>query len=114
VGCDMPFVTTELFCFLLGVGGEYEAVVPTGPDDQLEPLCAVYSTRATNSITLLIENGARKVGMLFDQVSTRIVSFRELCHLPGAQFFFHNVNTAHEYARAVEIIRTADRLPKGG
>src|SRR5215210_3145272 len=44
VGCDMPFVTTELFSFLLSIVGACEAIVPIGPDGRLEPLCAVYST----------------------------------------------------------------------
>ena len=55
----------------------------------------------------MIESGGRKVSMLFDLVPTRIIPFNELYHLPGAEFFFQNVNTASEYARAVEIIRKA-------
>ena len=104
-GCDMPFVTTELFSFLLDISGSYQAIIPTGPDGRLEPLCAVYSTEARAALTSLIESGGRKVSLLIDRVPTRIIAFKELYHLPGAKFFFQNVNTAEEYARAVEIIR---------
>lgn len=104
VGCDVPFVTTELFSFLLRLKGDYQAVVPVGADERLEPLCAVYSTDALSRVTGLIENGRRKVSLLFEQVRTRLVTFDEIGHLPGAGLFFENVNTPEEYSRALEVL----------
>jgi molybdopterin-guanine dinucleotide biosynthesis protein A len=105
VGCDLPFVTPELFAFLLGLQGRHQAVVPVGADERLEPLCAVYSAEALPRLTRLIESGARKVSLLFEQVPTRFAHFSEMSHLPGARLFFENVNTPQEYARAVETLR---------
>lgn len=105
VGCDMPFVTAELFSFLLSQKGDYRAIVPVGADGRLEPLCAVYSTDALPQVTRLIESGERKVSLLFEQIRTRRVAFAESGRLPGAELFFKNVNTPEEYALALEAMR---------
>jgi molybdopterin-guanine dinucleotide biosynthesis protein A len=104
VGCDLPFVSPELFKFLLSFGDDYDAVVPISAHDKLEPLCAVYCTRALAVVHSLIESGERKVSALFDRVPTRFVRFAELRHLPGSELFFNNVNTPEDYALAVETI----------
>ncbi|MGA9769072.1 MAG: molybdenum cofactor guanylyltransferase [Blastocatellia bacterium] len=104
VGCDLPFVTAELFSFLLGLKGDHQAIVPVGADERLEPLCAVYSTEALASVTRLIESGGRKVSLLFEQIRTRRVVFDEICHLPGAELFFENVNTHEQYLHALEVL----------
>ena len=104
VGCDLPFVTAELFSFLLSLKGDYQAIVPVGADDRLEPICAVYSTDAISEVTHLIESGARKVSLLFEQIRTRLVIFDQIRHLPGAELFFENVNTQEEYSRALEAL----------
>jgi molybdopterin-guanine dinucleotide biosynthesis protein A len=104
VGCDLPFVTPELFSFLLAVEGDYQAIVPVGPGDRLQPMCAVYSIEALPIVTSLIESGARKVRLLFEQAPTRLVAFDEFHHLCGAEVFFQNVNTPEQYRLAKEII----------
>jgi molybdenum cofactor guanylyltransferase len=95
--CDIPFVTTELFQLLVESAGNHQAVVPTDAAGLLEPLCAVYSTSALESVELLIAQGRRKVSDLFDVVPTRIVTFDEIRHLTGCSLFFRNVNTPDEY-----------------
>src|SRR5882724_1124295 len=105
VGCDLPFVTSELFKLLLSISGNYHATVPVGADGKLEPLCAVYFTEALPVVTDLIARGQRKISFLFDRVPTRLVSFGELRHLAGSALFFENINTPEDYARASETLR---------
>jgi len=102
-GCDLPFVTQELFSLLFGAAGDYQAVVPVGPDRRLEPLCAVYTTDALPDLVKLIESGERKVSRLFDRIPTRIVDFQELSHLKGSSLFFENINTPEEFDRAIKL-----------
>lgn len=104
VGCDLPFVTPELFSFLLAVEGDHQVIVPIGIDGRLEPLCAVYSTEALPAVTSLIESGERKVKSLFERVPTRAVAFDEIRHLHGSEMFFQNVNTPEEYLLATKIV----------
>lgn len=109
-GCDMPFVTPELFRFLLGLSATHQAVVPVGADDRLEPLCAVYASEALAAVAELIASGARKVSLLFERISTRYVRVDELRHLRGADRFFENVNTVQEYTRAVERLNSMGKI----
>lgn len=102
VGCDLPFVTTDLFRFLLNIGGDYQVVLPVGPDGKLETLCAIYCKQMLPIVSDLIDGGERKVSLLFDRVATRLVVFEELRHLRGSELFFENVNTPTDYARAIE------------
>lgn len=104
VGCDLPFVSPELFKFLLSIGGDYDAVVPISADRKLEPLCAIYCTKALVVVDALIASGERKISSLFDRVPTRFVRFDELQHLFGSEIFFENVNTSSDYARAIQTI----------
>lgn len=102
VGCDLPFVSPELFKFLLSIEGDYDAVVPIGADEKLEPLCAIYRRSAIDAVNALIASGERKVSLLFDRVPTRLVRFDEFEHLAGSELFFNNVNTPLDYARAIK------------
>ena len=104
VGCDLPFVTSALFSFLLELEGRHQAVVPLSRQGLIEPLCAVYSREALAPVTDLIASGERKVSCLFDKVPTRFVAFEEISHLKGAEAFFENVNTPEEFERATRLL----------
>ena len=110
VACDLPFVTSELFSFLLEVKGDHRALVPLDSNERLQPLCAVYSAEALDCVNELIERGERKVSKLFDLIPIKIIAFDELRHLRGAEFFFQNVNTPEDYALACKVIHQADQV----
>ncbi|HWP44861.1 MAG TPA: molybdenum cofactor guanylyltransferase [Blastocatellia bacterium] len=101
--CDLPFVSAQLFAFLLAAADAQTSVVPMDSAGRLEPLCAVYSKSALDEVTRLIESGERKVSKLIDRIPARVVEFEEMSGMEGASLFFENVNTPEEYLRAVEI-----------
>jgi len=130
-GCDMPFVTSELFSHLLNIAYEPEAknsdsnllssetglqtlnawhrtpdfplaVVPLNEQGKPEPLCAVYSTKALQTVTDLISGGIRKVSLLFEQIPSRLVNFEEIKYLQNSDFFFKNINTPQDFEQAVK------------
>ena len=105
-GCDLPFVTSDLFSFLLSFEG-HQTVVPLSREGLLEPLCAVYSTEVLAAVTELIATGERTVKRLFERVPTRFLAFAEISHLQGAELFFENVNTRQEYLRAMQLLDDA-------
>lgn len=107
VGCDLPFVTADLFKRMLSIEGDHCATVPIGVDGSLEPLCAIYRPEALPAVTDLIREGERKVSLLFDRVPTRLVEFEELRDLNGSEVFFENINTPEDYARALERLRAS-------
>jgi molybdopterin-guanine dinucleotide biosynthesis protein A len=106
VGCDLPFVTPDLFKLLLSLPGDHYATVPVGADGKLEPLCAIYCREALSAVTNLIRQRERKVSNLFNRVPTRLVEFEELRALNGAEIFFENINTPEDYARARQRVLT--------
>jgi molybdenum cofactor guanylyltransferase len=121
-GCDMPFVTVELFDLLLNLATEPTsqdsrlqtpdsglqeadfplAVVPLNEEGKPEPLCAVYLTEALSAVNNLIAEGGRKVSLLFEKIPCRLVSFAEISHLRNSALFFENLNTPQDFERAVK------------
>jgi len=106
VGCDLPFVTPQLFAHLLRAADAAQAVVPLDADGRVEPLCAIYSTAALDGVTALIAGGERKVSRLFDHVPTRFVAFSELQRLEGAGLFFENINSPADYEQALARLKS--------
>ena len=80
------------------------AVVPLNEEGEFEPLCAIYSTAALETVSRLIAAGVRKVSLLFEQVPCRIVRFDEIKHLRNSAFFFENINTPQDFAQAIKKI----------
>ena len=101
VACDLPFLTAELFSFLLSIPSASQAIVPLSADNQIEPLCAIYCKNSLEAVEKLIEHGHRKMARLFDLVPTRFVEFQEIRELDGAHLFFENINTPEDYDRAL-------------
>lgn len=107
VACDLPFVTTELFEYLVSSAGSSaaaEAVIPLQEDGRPQPLCAVYKrdpclSAAEESIA---KNDHSPRAML-DKVKTQYVGFSELANLTGSEFFFFNLNRQEDYERAKQI-----------
>src|SRR6185295_4154392 len=81
VGCDLPFLTAELFSFLLSIPSTSEAVVPLSADNQIEPLCAIYCKDSLEIVNDLIERGERKMAKLFEEATTRFIEFEEIRRL---------------------------------
>jgi molybdopterin-guanine dinucleotide biosynthesis protein A len=123
-GCDMPFLTSELFSLLLEIANEPEtpasgsnllladaniqtsglpfAVIPLNESGKPEPLCAVYSTKALPMVNDLITRGIRKVSLLFEQIPSRFVSFEEIKYLQNSVFFFENINTPQDFQGTIK------------
>lgn len=101
VACDLPFVTRELFVRLAGARENFAAVVPVQLDGRVQPLCALYRREpCLRRAEALIAAGERRPRALLDEVNARRVPFSELSDLPGAAYFFTNVNTPEDYAQA--------------
>ena len=103
VACDFPFVTSQLFERLAGLRENFEAVAPIQPDGIPQPLCTLYRVEPCLEFAEhLIKSGERKPIALLQSIRTRWVSFDELADLNGANHFFDNINTPHDYHRVSE------------
>ena len=111
VGCDLPFVTPELFSYLLSRVGRHQSVVPLDRGNMPEPLCAIYSRSSLSEVERMIEAGQFKISPLFERVDTLFVGFDELSGLSGSDLFFENINTPEEYKRALAL-KTSGQYPQ--
>jgi molybdopterin-guanine dinucleotide biosynthesis protein A len=104
VACDLPFVTCELFERLLGKLEETtDAIVPVQEDGRPQPLCALYRKRCLSTAAQAIADGEHMPRAFLDRIATHFVDFGKLSSLPGAEYFFLNINTPANYQRAQEI-----------
>jgi molybdopterin-guanine dinucleotide biosynthesis protein A len=101
VACDLPFVTGDLLRRLAELRGENDAVAPIQNDGWPQPLCAFYRVAVCRPASeRLIRDGERRPVTLLQSLRTRWVTFTELADLEGANYFFENVNSPDDYARA--------------
>lgn len=104
LACDYPFVTAELFERLAEITGSVAAnvaaVAPVQPDGRIQPLCALYQTEYCLDIAprLLAGDTIAPARRLLENAAARLVDFKELADLPGADKFFINVNTPDDFS----------------
>jgi molybdopterin-guanine dinucleotide biosynthesis protein A len=114
--CDYPFVTADLFVRLAEIADSADekiaAIAPVQSDGRVQPLCAIYRVKPCLSAAEQLLNGDKipPARRLLETNETRLVEFRELTDLRGAENFFINVNTPADYLRVLSVLqKTRDR-----
>jgi molybdenum cofactor guanylyltransferase len=103
VAWDMPFLSTSLLRALRERGDRgARAVLPTGPEGRLEPLCAWYSHDVLSALESLIARDERRVGALAESVGATTLDTAEVARHGDAERMFANVNTAEDLRRLRE------------
>lgn len=103
--CDMPFVTSALFEFLIKRAVETPdaaAIIPRQADGYPQFLCGVYKKDAClRTIERSIVDGHWKLLGIFERLLVDYVEFSELAH---DEQVFLNINTMADLERAKEIL----------
>jgi molybdenum cofactor guanylyltransferase len=108
---DMPLMSAEFLRWLLQRAGEGPELI-TVPDAAggPQPLCAVYHRAVLEAVSQALQAGDYKIGRLFSQVPTRIVSEREMAESGFPATIFQNVNTPQDYDQiSRQALEKADR-----
>ncbi len=110
---DMPFLTSDLIKYLLGLlSGRIRAVVPD-IGGKLHPLCAAYEREVRSEVTAALDRGVRSVSGLLECLSrVRYVGEEELRRFGDPKLLLMNVNSPEDLARARAIFR--EDTPHGG
>jgi molybdopterin-guanine dinucleotide biosynthesis protein A len=95
VGCDMPFLTADIFERLASVT-DADVVVARSPRG-IEPLCAIYTRACAAEIRARIARGSYEASTLPD-------GFRVVEVGVERALVFLNVNTPHDYERAKGLV----------
>jgi molybdopterin-guanine dinucleotide biosynthesis protein A len=92
LACDMPFVTTPLLAYLVGLAPAADAVVPR-TDRGYHPLCAVYDRRCLEAVRRRLDAGALALQGLLQEITVRVVEAPELTQFGRESRLFANANT---------------------
>ena len=92
VGCDMPFLSTELLHHLVETATDSDAVVPQIAND-LEPLLAVYSRACLPIVEVLLNREDASMRDLLDDVRVHLVPEDEVRQFDPEGRSWFNVNT---------------------
>ncbi len=111
VACDMPFLRAELLRYLVQQVGGHDIIIPRVAG-RWQPLCAVYSRRCLPYIEAQLRANTYRIVAFFPQVRILTLEEPELRNSDPDLRSFININTAADYAAAVEwIARGADPAP---
>jgi molybdopterin-guanine dinucleotide biosynthesis protein A len=104
VACDMPFVGSELWQYLLSqITEDIDAVVPVQPDGYPQPFCALYKCRTcVPVIEEMIENGNLRLREFLSRLKVGKTEFNEISNLPRSEHFFTNINTLPDLKDALK------------
>lgn len=95
---DMPFIRRGLALYLAGfISPDHDCYV-TAYEGHIEPLCAIYSTRALPVIEELIKEGRYRLREIFQRLDTRYIKLDpDIFDIKTVK----NINTPDEYLREV-------------
>jgi len=103
VACDMPFLNTELLRYMIGLSGDFEAVVPRLAEGMVEPLHAIYSRSCLRSMETQLERNQLGVNSFLDTVRVRYVERVECQRLDSQLLSFFNINYQSDLDRAIAL-----------
>lgn len=102
VGCDTPFLSVGFLEYMTRISSTFDAVVPR-IENEVEPLCAVYSKTCLAHIQELLEQNDLRIDRLFGVVKVRYVEEDEINSFDPEHLSFFNVNNQADLDRAREL-----------
>lgn len=121
VGCDSPFLVSNLICYLVSALEKYDAVMPytykssieysgrIGKDQRptiLQTLCAAYSKSCLTAIEVMLNESDFRVHALAEHAKVLTISpdIWQTYDSDGLSFF--NINSPEDFEKAKSIYRT--------
>jgi len=108
VGCDMPFLNSQLLEYLISLSPRYDVVVPC-IDDLLEPLHAIYSRSCLPLIETQIRAGRWQAFSFYPQAHVRYVRLDEITHFDPELLSLQNANTPEDWQKAKREFAISDQ-----
>ena len=103
---DMPFLTSGLVEYLLGMLSDQAPAVVPHFGGRLHPLCAAYGREARPAVSAALDRGVRSVrGLLESLPGVRYVREEELRRFGDPNLLLTNVNSPEDLARARAALR---------
>ena len=112
VACDMPFLNTELLRYMVGLAGDFDAVVPRLGGGMVEPLHAIYSKSCLDKMKRRLERNQLRVHSFLKTVRVRYVEREESQRFDPQLLSFFNINYQSDLDRAIALA-AENRLSQG-
>jgi molybdopterin-guanine dinucleotide biosynthesis protein A len=103
VGCDMPFLNTDLLRYMVSVRAQADVVMPR-LGHYYEPLHAVYARQCLPTIEQSIEAGQRRVLRACDGLHIKYVDENQVARYDPHHHSFFNVNTPKDLRQLNEML----------
>jgi len=101
--CDMPFLNAGLVKYMIDNSDAYDALVPE-IDNQLHPLCALYSRDCLPVIEEMLKQDRREVRSIFPKLKVRYLAKEELIKFDQGLLSLVNINTKDEYKKSPDYL----------
>lgn len=101
VGCDNPFIDTNLLLYLISVLGKHDAVIPYTYSEKtqmtLQTLCAVYSKRCLPIIKKMLNDAEYRVHALKWHAKINLITPETWKKIDSDGYSFLNINTPDDF-----------------
>jgi molybdopterin-guanine dinucleotide biosynthesis protein A/molybdopterin converting factor small subunit len=111
--CDVAFLNSRFISYLISQIANYDVVVPYW-GERFQPLQAIYRRSVLPLLEAQLERGELRPVYLFDKVRTCRIGEDEIRRFDPDGLSFFNMNTAEDYARALERWREVSRALQPG
>ncbi|MBS7615236.1 molybdenum cofactor guanylyltransferase [Candidatus Bathyarchaeota archaeon] len=103
--CDTPFISIKVIELLFETCVNVDACIPRWPNDNIEPLQAVYKTKSAlkASKQALKQSEMRLLNMIQHQKRVRYLSTTVIQQLDPNLITFFNINTKKDLSRAIKL-----------
>jgi len=109
LACDLPFVTAEFASFLSQECRGWDVALPK-TDDGYHPLCACWSREALPELERRVALGHRRIIDALSALRVREIGPGEMARFERvAGTLLFNVNTPHDYERALQLKQIVSR-----
>jgi molybdopterin-guanine dinucleotide biosynthesis protein A len=114
LACDVPFVSQDILSLLLDLSLNKNAVIPRWPNGHIEPLQAVYRTKAAKVASNdALDEGKLDMQAMVDRLQgIRYVSTLVLMQLDPELRTFFNVNTLMDLKKAEVMLNRVHPTPR--
>lgn len=104
IACDMPFLNEALVSYMIEKRDGYDALIPK-IDDELHPLCGLYSKNCIPVIEEMLRQDRRDVRSIFSKLKVYFLERQELERIDRNLFSLANINTPEDFVKIAAVSR---------
>ena len=101
IACDMPFLNEALVNYMIEKRDNYDALIPK-IDDELHPLCGLYSKNRIPVIEEMLRKDSRQVRSVFPKINIRYLLKEELEKVDPKLVSLLNINTKDDFSKVIQ------------